>query len=320
MHLTEVVAAADDLGFGTIWVGEAYGIDAPSTLGWIAGKARRVGVGSCAFQMTARPPTVAAMTAASLDDLAPGGFRLGLGASGPQVVEGWHGVAYGKPLARTREYVDVVRQVLRREGPVEAHGTYYDLPYTGDDGTGLGKALKLIGRAHPDIPVYVAASGPKNIALATQIGDGWLPSFFNHRLSEEMYGSVLDEAADGFDVVPTATVVLGDDLEQCRRPVKEQLALYLGGMGARGKNFHFDLAVRYGFGDAAATIQQHYLAGRKSEAADAVPDQLVDEVALCGPAGRVTELVHEWKSSRATSLAIATTDIEAMKVVREAMS
>jgi F420-dependent oxidoreductase-like protein len=265
-----------------------------------------------------------AMTATTLDILTGGRFLLGIGASGPQVVEGWHGVVYGKLLTRTREYVDILRMILKREQPVEYHGEYYDIPVRG--GTGLGKPLKLIIHPlRPNIPIYLAAIGPKNVALAAEVADGWLPVFFSpHRVS--VFRASLDEGfarrtdgktLDDFDIAPTVSVVLGDDVNACRNQVKPNLALYIGGMGARGKNFYNDLACRYGYEDAAKRIQDFYLSGKKNEAIAAVPDELVDEVALCGPRERIKDQLAAWREAGVKTLICGTGNVEAIRAMAE---
>jgi F420-dependent oxidoreductase-like protein len=249
---------------------------------------------------------------------------LGLGVSGPQVVEGWHGVPYGKPLVRTREYVEIVRTILKREHPLEHHGEHYDIPVRG--GTGLGKPLKLI--IHPlrsTIPIYLAAVGPKNVALAAEIGDGWLPIFFSPQRMN-IYREWLDEGfarAEGgkdpakFDIAATVHVQMGDDVNACRSAIKPILALYIGGMGAKETNFYFNIACRYGYEDAAVKIQAAFLAGKKMEAVMAVPDELVDEIALCGPRERIAERLADWRSSGVTTLVCGTTSIDAIRTMAE---
>ena len=249
---------------------------------------------------------------------------MGLGVSGPQVVEGWHGVSYGKPLARAREYVEIVRAILRREQPVEHHGPHYDIPVQG--GTGLGKPLKLI--LHPlraNIPIYLAAIGPKNVALAAEIADGWLPIFFSPRrmkifresLKEGFALAGASKDASRFDIAPSVQVALGRDLEACRNSLKPQLALYIGGMGARGRNFYFNLACRYGYEDAAVRIQDFFLGGKRAEAAEAVPDQLVDEVALCGPKERIAERLALWQECGVTTLICGASNLETLRIMAE---
>lgn len=315
---------ADRLGYHSVWTAEAYGSDAVTTITWLAAKTERINVGTAIMQMPARTPAMTAMTAATLDLLTGGRFLLGLGVSGPQVVEGWHGVPYGKPLKRTREYVDIVRLILKRERPLEYHGEYYDIPLRG--GTGLGKPLKLI--VHPlraDLPIYLGAIGPKNVALAAEIADGWLALFCSpHRMA--LFRSSLEEGfarrTDGrdprqFDIAPTVTVVLGDDVDACRAVVKPMLALYIGGMGARGRNFYNDLVRRYGYEEAAERIQDLYLSGKKGEAAAVVPDALVDEVALCGPRERIRDQLDAWREAGVTTLICATSTVAAIRTMAE---
>jgi F420-dependent oxidoreductase-like protein len=315
---------ADRLGFHSVWTAEAYGSDAVSPLVWLAAKTEKINVGTAIMQMTARAPAMAAMTAATIDLLTGGRMLLGIGASGPQVVEGWHGVPYGKPVTRAREYVEIVRKILKREEPLEHHGEHYDIPCKG--GSGLGKPLKLI--IHPlrsSIPIYLAAVGPKNVALAAEIADGWLPIFFSpQRIG--IYREWLDEgfarAGGGkdlatFDIAPTVHIHMGDDAGACRNAVKPMLALYIGGMGAREKNFYFNIACRYGYEEAAQKIQDLYLSGRKMEAIASVPDELVDEVALCGPRERIAERLAAWKECGITTMICGASDINALRVMAE---
>ncbi len=315
---------ADRLGFHSVWTAEAYGSDAVSPLVWLAAKTEKINVGTAIMQMTARAPAMAAMTAATIDLLTGGRMLLGIGASGPQVVEGWHGVPYGKPVARAREYVEIVRKILKRQEPLEHHGEHYEIPCHG--GSGLGKPLKLI--IHPlrsDIPIYLAAVGPKNVALAAEVADGWLPIFFSpDRMN--VYREWLDEgfakAGGGkdmasFDIAPTVHIHMGDDVNNCRNAVKPMLALYIGGMGAREKNFYFNIACRYGYEEAAHRIQDLYLSGKKMEAMMAVPDELVDEVALCGPRERIADRLAAWKECGMTTMICGTSDINALRVMSE---
>lgn len=319
-----IAKEAERLGYHSLWTAEAYGSDSVSPLVWLAAHTERINVGTAIMQMPARTPAMTAMTAATIDLLTGGRFLLGIGASGPQVVEGWHGVVYGKLLTRTREYVEIVRTILKREQPLEHHGEYYDIPVQG--GTGLGKPLKLI--VHPlrsNIPIYVAAIGPKNVALAAEIADGWLPVFFSpHRVN--VFRKSLDEGfarrTDGktladFDIAPTVSVVVGEDVDECRMKVKPNLALYIGGMGARGKNFYNELACRYGYEEAAKTIQDFYLAGKKNEAIAAVPDELVDEIALCGPPERIKDQLGAWREAGVTTLICGANSIEAIRTIGE---
>lgn len=315
-----LVQLAEDVGFDCVWSGEAYGSDGATPLAWLAARTTRIGLGAAVLGMAGRTPAMTAQTALTLDHLSEGRFRLGLGLSGPQVVEGWHGTPYGKPLARTREYVDVVRKVIERKDPVEHHGTYYDLPYTGADGTGLGKPLKSI--LHPyrqDLPIYLAAVGPKNVELAFEIADGWFPVFFSPTRYADIVGDRV-AARPGFDICPILDVVVGPDVDVCRAEVKPMIALYIGGMGAKGRNFHNDIVRRYGYEDAAVEIQDLFLAGEKEKAVAAVPDELVDEIALCGPRERIAELVDNWSGSPITSMSIMTKQPEAIRLMAELLS
>src|SRR6266566_686711 len=273
----ERILEVERLGFDSVWSAESYGSDAVTPAAWIAARTARIHVGTGIMQLAGRSPAATAMTAMTLDGLSGGRFRLGLGVSGPQVVEGWHGQPFGKPLVKTREYVEIVRAILRREKPLEFRGEYYQIPYAGPNATGLGKPLKSILHGRASLPIYLAAVGPKNVALAAEIADGWIPVFFSARRSR-MFREWLDEgfkaggrSPQGFDVMPMVAVVAGPDVAACRAVVKPRLALYVGGMGARGRNFYNDIARRYGYEDAAKTIQDHYLAGRKSASASSSP-------------------------------------------------
>jgi F420-dependent oxidoreductase-like protein len=306
---------AEALGFESVWTSEAYGTDAVTPLAWLAAHTSRVRLGTSIMQIPARTPATTAMTATSLDLLSSGRFVLGLGASGPQVAEGWHGSPYGRPLARTREYVEIVRTILRREVPLEHHGAHYDIPTLGQGTSGLGKPLKLAAKPlRADVPIYLAALGPANVRLAAEVADGWLPAFFAPARATSVFGDALAGAPPGFDVAPFVPVVVGDDIEACIDALRPKLALYLGGMGARGHNFYFDLACRYGYADAAARIQDHYLAGRIPQAVSLVPDDLVDEVALCGPAARIRERLALWEGT-CTSMILSTDQHEALEAV-----
>jgi F420-dependent oxidoreductase-like protein len=320
-----LVQEADRLGYHSVWSAEAYGSDAVTPLTWVAAHTERIRVGTAIMQIPGRTPTLTATTALTLDQLSRGRFLLGLGVSGPQVVEGWHGVPFGKPLVKTREYVDIVRAVWKRERPLEFKGEYYQIPYMGADATGLGKPLKSILHGRPDIPIYLAAIGPKNVALAAEIAEGWLPVFFSAermRVFKEYLDAGFRAAGGGkslaqFDVAPTVAVVVGDDAARCRAVIKPQLALYVGGMGARGKNFYNELVSRYGYEADAKRIQDLYLAGKKEDATAAVPDALVDEVALCGPKERIRERLSAWKGSGVTTLIVGARTSDAVRVMAE---
>jgi len=308
---------ADRLGFNSVWTSEAWGADAVTVASWIAATTEQIGIGTAIMQMPARTPATTAMTVATLDQLSGGRVLLGLGTSGPQVVEGWHGVPWGKPLGRTREYVEIVRAALRRD-TVEHHGEHYDIPYSGEGSTGLGKPLKLILKPlRREVPIYLAALGPKNVALAAEIADGWLPIFFSPERFRDVHGPSLANAPEGFDVAPFCPVVVDDDVQGCRDILKPMLALYIGGMGARGKNFYNTLTQRYGFEEAAAKIQDAFLDGRKGEAAMLVPDELVDEIALVGPKERIAERLPRWRDVGISTLVVQTKQKEALSVMAE---
>jgi F420-dependent oxidoreductase-like protein len=312
LDMTQILEA-ERLGYTSVWSAEAYGSDAVTPAAWIAARTERIHVGTAIMQIPARTPAMTAMTAMTLDALSGGRFRLGLGVSGPQVVEGWHGQAFGKPLRKTREYVEIVRAILRRDKPLEFRGDYYQIPYAGADATGLGRPLRSILHGRAGLPIYLAAVGPRNVALAAEIADGWIPVFFSAArmamfrewLHEGFRAGGRGTPARDFDVMPMVPVVVGADVNACRAAVKPRLALYVGGMGARGRNFYNDIARRYGYEEAAARIQDLYLSGRKDEAAAAVPDALVDEVALCGPRERIRERLTTWTGSAVTTLMVA---------------
>ena len=315
---------AERLGYHSIWTAEAWGSDCVTTVTWLAARTERILVGTAIMQIPARTPSNAAMTAATLDHLTGGRVLLGLGASGPQVVEGWHGVPYGKPLGRTREYVEIVKEILKRERPLEHHGEYYDIPFR--QGTGLGKPLKLI--LHPlraDIPIYLAAIGPKNVSLAAEIADGWLPVFFSPwrmniyrpMLEEGFVRAGVGKDRSTFDIAPTVSVHFGSDVTSCRAAAKPTLAFYIGGMGAKGRNFYYNLACRYGYQAQSDRIQELFLEGRKAEATAAVPDELVDEVALCGPRERIAERLSAWREAKVTTLICGTADITTVRTLAE---
>ncbi|MBI1816805.1 MAG: LLM class F420-dependent oxidoreductase [Deltaproteobacteria bacterium] len=322
----EMIHEADRLGFHSVWTAEAYGSDAVTPATWIAAQTKQIKVGTGIMQMPARTPAMTAMTATTLDQLSGGRFLLGLGVSGPQVVEGWHGVPYGKPLKRTREYIEILRAIWAREKPVEHSGEHYQIPYRGAGASGLGKPLKSILRGR-QIPIYVAATGLKSVEQVAEIADGWLPIFYSPYRAEKVYGDALQagfkKAGGGknlqtFDIAAGPTVILGDDVAACLNFIKPILALYIGGMGARGKNFYNDLACRYGFEAAAKTIQDLYLDGKKNEATAAVPDALADEVSLVGPKERIRDRLAAWSESSVTTMICATMQVETLRVLAEA--
>jgi F420-dependent oxidoreductase-like protein len=302
----EVVLEAERLGYDSVWTAEAYGSDAATILGWIAGQTTRIRIGSAIFQMPGRTPTMTAMTAATLDQLSDGRMLLGIGSSGPQVSEGWHGVRFAKQLQRTREYIAVVRMALARER-VEFHGETIDLPLP----DGPGKALKLtIGTVQERIPIYLAAIGPKNTALAGEIADGWIPTLLSPEHLPDLRSSLEEGAAragrslDGFDIAPTVNVFITDDLQGARDATRPFVALYVGGMGSRKQNFYNQLMVRYGFEAAAKEVQDLYLEGRKDEAMAALPDDLLDTVSLIGPKDVVTERLRVYRDAGVGTLGV----------------
>jgi F420-dependent oxidoreductase-like protein len=318
---------ADRLGYSVVWAAEAYGSDSPSMLAWIAGQTERIDLGAAVMQIPARTPAATAMTAATIDALSGGRFRLGLGVSGPQVSEGWHGVRFAKPLARTREYVDIVKLALARK-PVAYDGDHYTLPLP----DGPGKALRL--GFHPpreQIPIYLAAVGPKNLELAGEIADGWLAIFYAPEFADEHLATVaagrarVDKGLDGFDVVPSVPVVIGDDVESCAELVRWYAALYVGGMGSREQNFYNRLAVRMGYADAARQVQDLYLDKRQRDAAAAVPLEFIDRTSLLGPKERIAERMREYADSGVTTLSVTLfvadrdSGVETLRTVAEAL-
>ncbi len=303
----DLVREADELGYDSVWTAEAYGSDAVTPATWVLANTKRIKAGTAIMQLAARSPSCTAMTAMTLDHLSGGRFVLGLGPSGPQVVEGWHGERYGKPLTRLKEYVSIVRQILAREGPLTHSGEHYQIPYRGEGASGLGKPLKSILHGNAKLPIYTAAISPNGLTVAGEVGDGVFPVWMNPErfdLLREPLEAGFTKAGGGknlsqFDVAPFVRVALGDDLDACRKHVKEFLALYIGGMGARGKNFYNDYACRLGYEGPAKEIQDLYLAGRKEEAMAKVPDSLVDECSLIGPPERIRERLGPWRAAAA---------------------
>jgi F420-dependent oxidoreductase-like protein len=316
LELVELAREAERLGYSSAWAAEAWGVDAITPLAWLGALTTSIGLGTAIMQLPGRSPANAAMTAATLDLLSGGRFRMGLGTSGPQVVEGWHGDSWGKPLAKTREYVDIVRAVLRRER-LEHHGEHYDIPLT--TGTGLGKPLKLMARPlRADLPIYLAAIAPKAVEQAFEIGDGWLPIFWAPSRARDVFP--VASARDGFDIAPAAPAILTDDVQAGRDALKPYYAFYVGGMGARSKNFYNDLLARYGYEAEAREIQDLFLEGKQVEAAGKVPDAFVDEVALVGPVTRIRDRLAAWCESGATTLLVSTRDLATLRGVAEAAS
>jgi F420-dependent oxidoreductase-like protein len=297
---TDSVLVAEDCGFDSVWTAEAYGSDAFTPLTWYAARTSRIKLGTGLVQLSARTPAATAMTAATLDALSGGRLTLGLGVSGPQVVEGWYGVPFPKPLERTRDYVEILRSVWRRD-VVSSDSAHYPLPYPG--GTQLGKSIKLT--LHPvrdRIPVLLGAEGPKNVALATEIADGWLPIFYHVERGADVYAEALTGAPEGFQVCCPVTVVVNDDVTAAVEFVKWTLAFYIGGMGAASMNFHLNVIGRMGFADEAAEVQRLFLEGDREAAMKAVPDDLADGIALCGPLARIQERLELWRKSPVTTI------------------
>ncbi len=322
----ELVQEADRLGVYAVWTAEAYGSDAVTPLTWLGAQTQHIKLGTAIMQMPGRTPANAAMTAMTLNQLSNGRFLMGLGLSGPQVVEGWHGVSYARPLTRTREYVTILRQIFARQDRLTYDGKIYQIPYRGDDATGLGKPLKSTLEAAPDIPIYLAAIGPKNVQLTAEIADGWLPIFFSPQKYDAIYKPRIEagfaKAGSGksladFDIAPTVSVVINDNLDICYNMLRPMLALYIGGMGAKGKNFYADLAARYGYAAEAAEIQDLYLAGNKGEAMMKVPAGLIDEIALVGPRERVRERLSLWRNSPVTTMNMMVYDVDALRTMVE---
>ncbi len=284
----DLIHEAERLGFSSVWTAEAWGSDAVSPAAWILAQTEKINVGTAIMQMPGRSPAMTAMTAMTLYSLSGGRFILGLGPSGPQVVEGWHGVAYGRPLTRTKEYISIIRTILERKEKLEHEGFHYQIPYRGEGSSGLGKPLKSILHGDPALQIYTASISPNGMECAGEVADGVFPVWMNPERYDVFEESLErgfskaggDKSLDNFEIAPFCTVVMGDDIDACRSPVKNMMALYIGGMGARDKNFYNDYAKRLGYEEAAVTIQDLFLSGKKADAAAAVPDALVDEVAL----------------------------------------
>ena len=328
----DLIKRAEELGFDSAWTAEAYGNDAATTATWVLANTTTLKVGTSIMQMPARTPAMTAMTAMTLDHLSGGRFILGLGPSGPQVVEGWHGLPYGKPLTRTREYIQIIREILAREKPLEFHGEIYDIPTRADGATGLGKPLKSILHGNPEIPIYTASISPNGLRCAGEVADGVFPMMMDPDKAAETYLPYIEEgfaraaspkSLDDFAIVPGVSVIISDDIEQARMPVKGGLSLYIGGMGARDKNFYNDLAKRLGFEEAAAKIQDLFLDGKKMEAAAAVPDELVDAVHLVGPADRIRDRLQAWKEAgkkgHVSTMMVQAGQPEALELLAEEM-
>ncbi len=325
----DLIGEAERLGYDSVWTSEAYGSDAISPAAWILARTSTIKVGTAIIQMPARTPTMSAMTAMTLQALSGGRFMLGIGPSGPQVIEGWYGVPYGRPMTRTREYVSIIRQILAREAPLVHDGEHYTIPNTGAGATGLGKPLKSILHGDPSLKIFTGTFTPAGVRTAAEIADGMFPVWMNPERFDVFEDALADGFAaagggkglDGFDIMPFVTVCLGDDLEACRLPVKKNLALYVGGMGARDKNFYNDYTKRLGHEAAAAKIQDLFLDGKYNEAAMAVPDAYVDQVALVGPKERIAERLQVWREASAkghvSAILLSEASLEAVRLIAE---
>jgi len=327
----ESILHAERLGFDSVWTSEAYGSDAVTPATWILAHTKRIRVGTAIMQMPGRTPSMAAMTAMTLAQLSGNRFIVGVGASGPQVVEGWHGVPYGKPVTRLKEYVAIMKQIFAREGDLTFDGKEYQIPYRGPGATGLGKPLKSILHCEAPIPIYAATITPAGVQAAAEVADGFFPvwmdpeqySVFAEPIEKGFMAAGGGKSLANFDVAPFVRVIVGDDVATCMEPIRENMALYIGGMGARGKNFYNDYATRLGFGEAAKTIQDLYLDGRKAEAAAAVPAALIDACHLVGPKARIKDRAQRWVAAGSKghvgSMLIGG-DIKSLEVIAEAVS
>ena len=323
----KLVQRAEELGYDSVWTAEAYGSDAVTPLAYLAALTKRIKLGTGIMQLAARTPANAAMSAATVDAMAGGGrFIAGLGVSGPQIVEGWYGEPWGKPYYRMKDYVAIMRKIFRREGPVTHDGKEYSLPYTGPGALGIGKPLKSILHMNPDIPIYLATGNESTVKLTAEIADGWLPMGFMPGAMDE-YRPWLEEgfrrAGNGktmkdFAITASVHVEVENDVKAALARLKPEVALYVGGMGHKDKNFHNDIMVRRGFGDAAKRIQELYLAHRKDEAIAAVPDEWVDMKSLVGPAARIRERYRAWEDCGADTISVRSRQPEAIEVMAQA--
>jgi F420-dependent oxidoreductase-like protein len=316
---TPLVLAAERLGYESVWTAESWGSDALTPLAWYGARTSRIKLGTSVIQISARTPAATAMAAVTLDHLSGGRLMLGVGVSGPQVVEGWYGVPFAYPLERTREYVDLLRVMWRRQRPARNTGQHYPLPYR--PGTGLGKPLMLnIPVLRDDIPIYLGAEGPANVALAAEIADGWLSLFTDPQKIGQVYGDALAGAGPRFDIAAMVNVVITDDLPAALRAAKQMLGFYIGGMGARNRNYHLNVISRMGYEEAGRRVQELFLEGRRDEAIDAVPDALADATCLLGPIGRIRERLELWRKSPVTTLLVMGPDSEpGLRAVRDAV-
>lgn len=325
----EEILEAERLGYSSVWTAEAWGSDAVTPATWILAQTSKIKVGTAIMQIPARSPAMTAMTAMTLDKLSGGRFLLGIGPSGPQVVEGWYGESYAKPMTRMREYIEIVRLILAREAPLTYDGFHYEIPYKGEGSTGLGRPLKSILHGNPAMPIYTAAITSAGVSLAAEMADGFFPVWMDPE-RYDVFAEAIDEgfskagggkSLDDFDVAPVVRVAMGDDITHCRNIIKKEMALYIGGMGARSKNFYNDYVVKLGYEGMAATVQDLFLSGKKPEAAGAIQDSFIDETALVGPADHIRDKLLRWKEAGAKghvgSMLLAGASVEALRVIAE---
>ena len=312
-NIIAIAQEAETLGYESIWTAEAWGSDVFTPLSWIGAHTSKIKLGTGIAQLSARTPAATAMAALTLDHLSGGRMILGLGVSGPQVVEGWYGQPFGKPLSRTKEYVEIIRKILKREEPVTNEGDHYPLPYKGEGSWNLGKPLKSITHPlRPDLPIFLGAEGPKNVSMTAEIADGWLPLYYSP-YRQEVYADQIKNAKESFEISAGVTIEICDDIEKGLIPIKNSLAFYIGGMGAAKRNFHTELMGRMGFESEAKNIQKLFLEGKRTEAAVAVPDQFADEISLVGPPERIKERLEAWKETPITSILIGTHNKEKLR-------
>jgi F420-dependent oxidoreductase-like protein len=323
------VLEAERLGFTQVWTGEAYSTDAVSPVAWILARTTKIKAGTGIMQMPARTPACAAMTVLSLQALSGNRFICGIGPSGPQVIEGWHGVPFGKPMQRTKEYIAIIKQILAREKPLEFHGDQYSIPYDGPGASGLGRPLRSIAHGNPDVPFFTASITPAGLRTAGEVADGNLPIFFSPDAPDVVTGPTLEgrkkagKTMDGFDSAPYVRAKMGPDVDACRDAIRPELALYIGGMGARSKNFYNDMVSKMGFEADAKVIQDLYLDGKKNDAAAKVPDKLIDAISLVGPAERIRDRLAAWKdvskAGHVGTMVLKGAGTDVMRVVAEAV-
>jgi len=312
-----LVQEAERLGYDSVWVAESWGSDAFTYATWLAAHTSRIKIGTGVVQLAARTPTATAMATATLDLISEGRFILGLGVSGPQVVEGWYGQPSNKPLARTREYVEIIRRVLRRDEPLDFQGEFYQHPYHGEGAVGLGKPLRIIIHPQrPDVPIFIGSEGPKNVRQTAEIADGWLPLYYSP-YRQDVYADQLAPAKPGFQIAALASLNITDDVAAGLLPVKAMLGFYIGGMGAKGQNYHTKLMARMGFEAEAYRIQDLFMAGRRDEAIATVPDEFADEISLVGPVARIRERLDVWRASPVTTLLVAARDAQQLRQIAE---